>query len=115
MGYTGGKTEHPTYETVCGGDGHTEALKIEFDPTVVSYEELLKTFVHNASSLFATPYSIQYMNAIWYTDDKQKEAIESFFAKTFPHKKVTLPIRRLDVWYDAEDYHQKYYNKSSRW
>ena len=39
VGYTGGKTENPTYGTVCGGDGHTEALKVEFDPRVISYDD----------------------------------------------------------------------------
>ena len=44
VGYTGGDTDAPTYGSVCGGDGHTEAMKVEYDPAVISYEDLLKVF-----------------------------------------------------------------------
>ena len=72
MGYTGGKTENPTYGTVCGGDGHTEALKVEFDPRVISYDDLLNAFweEHNPSGYKP---KAQYKSAIWPTSESQKE------------------------------------------
>ena len=68
MGYTGGDRADPTYESVCRGDGHTEALKIEYDPSVISYEELMKRFFaenqHGGGKK-------QYMSAVWAQDEAQ--------------------------------------------
>ena len=73
VGYTGGDSEEPTYGSVCGGDGHTEAVKIEFDPNVISYEQLLDTFwaEHNPSGYKP---KVQYKSAIWPQNKAQEAA-----------------------------------------
>ena len=75
MGYTGGDTEAPTYGSVCSGDGHTEAIKIEYDPDVISYDSLLSMFweEHNPSGYKP---KVQYKSAIWPTTEAQEEGQE---------------------------------------
>lgn len=101
VGYTGGKSLNPTYKSVCGGDGHTEAIQITFDPQQVSYEELVR-------SLFAQhtprPTKCQYKSAIWYADDTQKKVAEKYIQKNVD----LLPVT---TWHNAEAYHQKYIQK----
>ena len=58
VGYTGGTTANPTYNTVCRNDGHTEAIKVEFDPGVISYEELMRTFFSEAGAEKHVPRSV---------------------------------------------------------
>ena len=96
VGYTGGDSEEPTYGTVCGGDGHTEAVKIEFDPNVISYEQLLDTFwaEHNPSGYKP---KVQYKSAIWPQNDAQEaaarasqKAIEDKYGKTL-HTDIEAP------------------------
>lgn len=101
VGYTGGGNPLPTYDSVCNGDGHTEALRVEFDPGVVTYEELLGHYWRNQEP----GYGKQYMSAIWYHNEAQQKAAEHFCRsrKTAPH------IEEAKPWHNAEDYHQKYY------
>ena len=96
VGYTGGDSDNPTYGTVCGGDGHTEAVKIEFDPNVISYEQLLDTFwaEHNPSGYKP---KVQYKSAIWPQNEAQeaaarasKKAIEDKYNKTL-HTDIEPP------------------------
>ena len=111
MGYTGGKTENPTYGTVCGGDGHTEALKVEFDPRVISYDDLLNAFweEHNPSGYKP---KAQYKSAIWPTSESQKEkALASRAAIEAKYGSVHTDIEDEQPWWDAEEYHQKYYDR----
>lgn len=79
VGYTGGTTAKPTYEAVCGGrTGHSEALRITFDPSVVTFDTLLnKFFTMHPYSYASEP---QYMSAIFYADDAQKAAAEAKMA-----------------------------------
>lgn len=113
VGYTGGTNPNPTYGSVCDGDGHTEAIKIEYDPDKTTYKDLLDVFwkQYRGSS-----ESVQYKSAIWYHSDEQKRAIEASLEAIAARKgKVpdvdVLPARS---WHDAEGYHQKY-NKRRRW
>jgi len=69
VGYTGGTTANPTYNTVCRNDGHTEAIKVEFDPGVISYEELMRTFFSEAGGGGG---KTQYQSAVWPQTDEQK-------------------------------------------
>ena len=108
VGYTGGDRPDPTYGSVCAGDGHTEALKVEFDPSVVSYEALLGKFlsVHDPCVSMTT----QYQSAVWPQNEAQKDAVlraldELEARRGRPvYTKVEPPKR----FHDAEWYHRQY-------
>ena len=120
-GYTGGQKENPTYKQVSAGrTGHTEAVQIVYDPSKVSYKQLLEIFWVNhdpteANGQFCDKGS-QYRPGIFYHDEKQKtlaeaskEQIEQ--TKTFSEPVVT-EITQASTFYPAEDYHQDYYVKN---
>lgn len=106
MGYTGGDTVNPTYNTVCSGDGHTEALKVEFDPDQLSYEDVLSA-VFSRGGFRSKP---QYQTAVW----PQNEEQASVAAKMVEETGVKVPVLPAKTFYDAEDYHQKYYERRRR-
>ena len=120
-GYTGGDKENPTYKEVSrGGTGHTEAIQIIYDPTLVSYEELLNEFWHNIDPTNAggqfCDWGSQYRSEIFYQDaEQEKLAAESKTAltelKPFAAPIVT-EVTQASVFYPAEDYHQDYYQKN---
>ncbi|XP_022081199.1 uncharacterized protein LOC110974130 [Acanthaster planci] len=105
-GYTGGTKENPTYRSL--GD-HTETVEIEFDPERISYGRLLKTFWVNHDPTEIN--TVQYMSAIFYHDDNQKKLAEESKADQEKDlgKKTLTRISPASVFYDAEDYHQKYF------
>jgi len=107
VGYTGGSKNDPTYQDL--GD-HTESLQIDFDRTVVSYEELLDLFFAYHSP-YSPPYSVQYKSAIFYANEVQKLAAEKKKAALEEEKGTTVytDILPLETFYLAEAYHQKYY------
>lgn len=108
VGYTGGQSPSPTYESVRSGDGHTEALRIHYDPDQVSYTELLDHFFkkHRPQPTAKT----QYKSAIWCHDSHQLHAAEtSLRERAVPEKSVS--IAPAMIWHDAEEYHQKYVKK----
>lgn len=105
MGYTGGTLKDPTYRKL--GD-HTESFQVDFDPAKISYERLLEIFwsSHNPC---AGSYSRQYMSAIFVHDDGQRKAAEASREKVAAKAgAVKTPILKLEKFYLAEDYHQKY-------
>ena len=114
-GYTGGESRNPTYRN---HDGHVEAVKIPFDPSVVSYRELVDYFFRHVDPLDAggqfCDRGYSYTTAIFYTDDEQKAAAEASKAGAQDElgKDVVTPIRALDTFWLAEDYHQDYYKKN---
>ena len=118
-GYTGGDVENPSYEQVsAGGTGHTEALKVTFDPDRVSYETLLEVFWRNHDPLTGAAQfcdrGTQYRPGIYYAGPEQeaaaKASLEKYRAKfTDPVLTEVLPATPF---YDAEDYHQDYYLKN---
>ncbi|BCA55618.1 Peptide methionine sulfoxide reductase MsrA [Nitrospira sp. KM1] len=120
-GYLGGQKDNPTYEEVCAGStGHAEAIRITFDPTVVSYRELLEVFfsIHDPTTLNRQGHDVgtQYRSAIFYHDQLQKKTAEEMVAllnkdRTFPAPIVTQ-ITPATSWYEAEPYHQEYYAKN---
>ena len=118
VGYTGGTTENPTYEQVCTGNtGHAEVVWVEFDSSVVSYDELLDVFwgCHDATTLNRQGPDIgtQYRSAIYYNDPTQEAAAKQSKeknAKRFSSSIVT-EITAASKYYLAEDYHQKYLEK----
>ena len=119
VGYTHGKTNNPTYEQVSGGQsGHIEALQIEYNPSKVSYEQLLKLFwinvdpFDNGGQFCDRGY--QYTTAIFTHNANQKAVAQKSLTdiqKRFSSKIVT-PIHNATRFYNAEDYHQKYYEKN---
>jgi len=104
VGYTGGANPAPTYETVCGGDGHTEAIQVEYDPGWVTYNELLGHYYNGHTPSAGKP---QYKSAIWYHDEKQRKQAEAVAESSGG----IIDIEAAREWHDAEDYHQKYYTK----
>jgi peptide-methionine (S)-S-oxide reductase len=106
VGYTGGEKKFPTYHSL---GNHTEALQIDFDPNVISFEEVVEFFWSNHNPL-RHGISRQYMAAVWYHDESQREIIEKT-GKAVASKlggKIQTPVLPLEVFYLAEGYHQKY-------
>lgn len=119
-GYAGGKTETPTYKQICTGTtGHAEITQIEFDPSKISYGQLLDVFwqAHDPTTLNrqGADEGTQYRSIILYRDEKQKQEAEKSKTeaqKNFKHPIVT-EIVPLTKFYPAEDYHQRYYDENS--
>ena len=117
-GYAGGTTKNPTYEQICmGNTGHAEVIKIEFDPSVISFRDLLTVFfaTHDPTTLNRQGNDVgtQYRSAIFYADESQKTQAAAFIkelgeAKTFRNPIVTT-LEPLTEFYAAEGYHQKFY------
>ncbi len=115
-GYIGGQTENPTYKEVCSGTtGHAEAIRLTFDSEQVSYADLLDMFfaTHDPTQLNRQGNDVgtQYRSAIFPLNDEQtaeaKAGIERV-SSDWPQPIVTT-IEHADNWYDAEDYHQEYW------
>jgi peptide-methionine (S)-S-oxide reductase len=118
VGYTGGTVASPSYEQVCSGTtGHAEAVEIWFDPTVVSYEDLLSTFwtIHDPTSINRQGWDFgsQYRSAIFFGDaDQERQAIASRDEhQASLTKEIATQIAAAGEYYDAEDYHQRYFEK----
>jgi peptide-methionine (S)-S-oxide reductase len=120
-GYTGGKTKDPTYREVCTGfTGHAEAVQVIYDPAVISYNTLLTVFftMHDPTTLNRQGHDVgtQYRSAIFYNSREQKDSAEAFIKKLTDDKVFSAPIVTevvpLGVYYNAEDYHQDYYNQN---
>ena len=108
VGYTGGAAPSPTYASVCAGDGHTEAVRVEFDPRELSYEALVRGFVEDprVRGRVDAKADAQYLTAIWTTDDAQRETATRVCADA---GKETVPVLAATRWYDAEDRHQQFF------
>jgi peptide-methionine (S)-S-oxide reductase len=121
VGYTGGHTANPSYEEVCTHTtGHTEAVLVEFDPEQVDYEMLCKHFfrMHDPTQLNRQGPDIgdSYRTAIFYFDDGQKrlaEAAKKAAQANFKEPIVT-EITPAGPFYEAEDYHQKFTERTGR-
>jgi len=95
------------------GDGHTEAIKLEYDPTQTSYDELLDSFWQQYRGGGG---KAQYKSAIWYHSEEQKQAIERSLDRVAQRtgRLPAVDVLPASEWHDAEDYHQKYVEKQSR-
>ena len=123
VGYTGGDVENPTYEMISRGNtGHYEAMRVVYDPDLVSYEKLLETFWHNidptqADGQFADRGS-QYYTAIFYHDEQQQALAEASKEALGKSGKFDRPIAtkiiKASRYYPAENYHQNSYRKNSQ-
>jgi len=121
VGYTGGTTEDPTYEDVCyQNTGHAEAVRVEFDAAQISFEDLCRHFfrLHDPTQLNRQGSDVgdQYRSALYYFSDEQKaiaEAVMQNVQKDYKDPIVTA-IEQAGPFYEAEDYHQKYAEKTGR-
>ncbi len=118
-GYTAGHVENPTYQQVCEGTtGHAECTRIEFDPAVVSYAQLVELFFesHDPTTLNrqGADEGTQYRSGIYYTDDKQKAAAEAGkkAAQANFDDPIVTEILPLGKFYEAEGYHQDYFKNN---
>ena len=118
-GYTGGHTKNPSYVQVCSGNtGHAEAVRIIFDPLVVSYEKLLNIFwkIHDPTQVDrqGPDFGSQYRSAIFYTSPVQKDEALSSKAKMQQNSSIPIAtiIARASKFFRAEEYHQKYFEKN---
>jgi peptide-methionine (S)-S-oxide reductase len=119
VGYTGGHVENPTYEAVCRHDtGHAEATLLEFDPKIISYENILRHFfrLHDPTQLNRQGPDIgdQYRSAIFYFDENQLEVAKRIRDEVQADydKPVVTEITQASTFYPAEEYHQKYTEKT---
>ena len=117
-GYAGGFTENPTYEEVCSGKtGHAEVVQITYDPSIISYEQLMEVFyfLHDPTQLNRQGNDIgtQYRSSIFYKDaiemEKAEAAMKASEATGKWNGKYVTQISKLDTFYPAETYHQGYY------
>lgn len=121
-GYTGGSEVNPTYQQVGSGrTGHTEAVRVYYDPNEISYERLLEVFWHSmdptdANGQFADRGS-QYRPAIFYVNDAQKDAAEASKRELDENgpfnEPIVVPIQPATAFYVAEAYHQNYYRTNT--
>jgi peptide-methionine (S)-S-oxide reductase len=123
VGYQGGTTPNPTYDEVCsGGTGHTEIVKVVYDPKQVTYEDLLKAFweTHDPTQGMRQGNDVgtQYRSAIYVTSEAQRAAAEASrdaYQKALNARgygKITTEISEAPPFYYAEDYHQQYLAKN---
>ena len=119
VGYTGGHTENPTYRDVCSGTtGHVEVVEVEYDPSMVSYEKLLKVFWENHDP--TTPnrqgpdVGTQYRSAIFFHNPEQEAAARASKeeAQTRFRNPIVTEITSASEFYRAEEYHQRYFEKN---
>ncbi|MFN3693440.1 MAG: peptide-methionine (S)-S-oxide reductase MsrA [Ignavibacterium sp.] len=120
-GYSGGTTENPTYKEVCTGTtGHAECTQIYYDPSVISYDELLEIFwkTHDPTTLNRQGNDVgtQYRSVIFYHNLEQKQKAE-YYKKKLEEEKIwdkpiVTEIAEFKKFYPAEDYHQNYYDNN---
>jgi peptide-methionine (S)-S-oxide reductase len=120
-GYAGGHVDNPSYRAVCTGTtGHAEVVQIHFDPSVVSYRDLLNVFftIHDPTTLNRQGADVgtQYRSAIFYHDEEQKkiaeEVIKDMNAQKIWDRPIVTEVTKFDKFYMAEDYHQEYFAKN---
>lgn len=120
-GYSGGHVVNPNYAQVCEGDtGHAETVRITFDPSVISYHDLLKVFfsIHDPTTLNrqGADAGPQYRSAIFYHDEEQKaiagQVIKEFTEAGLWADPIVTEVVAFDKFYIAEDYHQEYFKKN---
>lgn len=120
VGFMGGTIKNPTYGQVCrGNSGHIEVVKIDYDPEIISYDELLDLFWnnHNPTTPNKQGWDVgeQYSSSIFYFDDEQKLIAEKSLEKMQEHtdSKIVTIIKKAGSFYPAEEYHQKYFMKKN--
>ncbi|MFC4357953.1 peptide-methionine (S)-S-oxide reductase MsrA [Halobium salinum] len=118
-GYAGGHVENPSYEAVCSGDtGHAEVVQVEYDPETIGYDELLEVFfaVHDPTQLNKQGPDVgtQYRSIVLYHDDDQRRQAEAYIEALDEEydDDVVTELEPLETFYEAEAYHQNYFEKN---
>lgn len=120
-GYAGGRAENPTYQQVCGGGtGHAEVVQVEFDPSEVSFTDLLRVFFtfHDPTTLNRQGADVgtQYRSVVFYHSDEQKAAAEQVIRDLTETGawtgRIVTEVTPLPAFYAAEDYHHRYYERN---
>ena len=118
-GYSGGKTEHPTYEDICRhGSGHAEVIQVEFDPAVISYQKVLEVFFEShdptTQNRQGADEGDQYRSVIFFHDEAQHLAAgrAKLAAQAAYRDAIVTEIVALKKFWRAEDYHQDYFNQN---
>jgi peptide-methionine (S)-S-oxide reductase len=120
-GYAGGTVKNPDYDQVCtGSTGHAEVVRLEFDPEVISYEKILELFFisHNPTTLNRQGADIgsQYRSIILFENESQRKTAETVIARLNAAErfggKIVTEVKQLDVFYEAEEYHQDFFRKN---
>jgi len=120
-GYSGGKVDNPTYKQVCTGTtGHAECLNVIYDPTVVSFDDLLEIFwqVHDPTTLNRQGNDVgtQYRSVVFYHTDVQKTKVQKYIGELNKSgawdNTIVTTLEPYGKFYPAEDYHQNYYNQN---
>jgi peptide-methionine (S)-S-oxide reductase len=120
VGFMGGNIKNPTYDQVCKGKtGHVEVVNIEFDQNVIKYNELLNVFwnIHDPTQFNRQGFDIgsQYKSIIFFYSEEQKYIAEQSKKKlgesNIYNKDIITEIKQASVFYPAEEYHQKYFEK----
>lgn len=118
-GYSGGKTENPTYEDICShSSGHAEVIQVEFNPAIISYEKLLEIFfeAHDPTTLNrqGADHGDQYRSVIFYHDEAQHQVAQRAqqAAQASYRDAIVTQIVPLKKFWCAEDYHQNYFNQN---
>ena len=120
-GYMGGGTKNPTYDEVCGGDtGHAEVVQLTFDPSVVTFKEILQVFfvIHDPTTLNRQGNDVgtQYRSAIFYHSPEQKAAAEAVIADVTKaglyRGEIVTEVAPASTFYIAEGYHQEYFARN---
>jgi peptide-methionine (S)-S-oxide reductase len=120
-GYAGGKTDNPNYDQVCSGrTGHAEVIKIDYDPSVITYEDLLRIFfaIHDPTTLNrqGNDSGTQYRSIILYAEKHQKAVAEKVMQEITIEKIYDAPIvtelAPFAKFYPAEEYHQRYFEQN---
>jgi len=120
VGYMGGEIKNPSYEDVCTGEtGYVEVVQLEFDPEIIKYDELLVIFwkIHDPTQKNGQGFDIgsQYKSTIFYHNEEQKNiAMKSKIQHENTnkyHRKIITEIKKASIFYPAEEYHQKYFEK----
>ncbi len=121
-GYMGGHVNNPSYEEVCDGNtGHAEIIQLDFDPEIISFEELLLVFfkTHNPTTLNRQGNDIgtQYRSVVFFHNPEQKQQAQQMIANLSNEKVFDTPIvtqiSPVSTFYKAENYHQNYFNQHS--
>ena len=115
-GYMGGQVANPSYEQVCGGaTGHAEVVRLEFDPSVISYRDILQIFftIHDPTTPDRQGNDVgpQYRSVIFTQDAQQEATARQVIAEMAAvwDAPIVTQVLPLDTWYKAEEYHQNYY------
>jgi len=115
-GYMGGQVQNPTYEQVCTGQtGHAEVVRVEFDPSVISYRDILEIFftIHDPTTpdRQGNDVGTQYRSAIFFTSPEQEATARKVMAEMAAvwDAPIVTQIVPQETWYKAEEYHQNYF------